>query len=60
MWKCAAAWAAAAVILLASNLGCSRSKEPIVTVGAKRSTEQQVLGEIIAQHLEHRLGGPIG
>lgn len=40
----------AAALLLSS---CSRSK-PIV-VGSKNFTEQVVLGEIIAQHLEHRL-----
>ena len=36
---------------------CSRPK-PIV-VGSKDSIEQQLLGEIIAQHLEHRLQTPI-
>jgi len=35
--------------------GCGRSKKPIV-VGSKDSTEQLVLGELVAQHLEHRLG----
>jgi osmoprotectant transport system substrate-binding protein len=37
--------------------GCSRSR-PIV-VGSKNSTEQLILGEIAAQHLETRLGVPI-
>ncbi len=41
-----------AVMLLA---GCGNSKKPLV-VGSKNFTEQVVLGEIIAQHLEHRLG----
>jgi len=36
---------------------CSRSR-PIV-VGSKGSTEQMVLGEIVAQHLENRLGRKI-
>jgi osmoprotectant transport system substrate-binding protein len=34
---------------------CGSSKKPII-VGSKNQTEQMVLGEIIAQHLEHRLG----
>jgi osmoprotectant transport system substrate-binding protein len=34
--------------------GCT--KERPVTVGSKNFTEQVVLGEIVAQHLEHRLG----
>jgi osmoprotectant transport system substrate-binding protein len=36
--------------------GCSRSGAPSpIRVGSKNFTEQVVLGEIIAQHLEHRL-----
>jgi len=35
---------------------CGPAKPPIV-VGSKNFTEQRVLGEIIAQHLEHRLPG---
>jgi glycine betaine/choline ABC-type transport system substrate-binding protein len=38
--------------LLAS---CGSSKKPIV-VGSKDETEQMILGEIVAQHVEHRLG----
>jgi osmoprotectant transport system substrate-binding protein len=34
---------------------CGNSQKPIV-VGAKNSTDQMILGEIIAQHLENRLG----
>lgn len=34
--------------------GCSR--EHPITVGSKNFTEQVVLGEIVAQHVEHRLG----
>ena len=41
------------------NLSCGHSKKPIV-VGSKSTTAQVVLGEIVAQHLEHRLGRPIG
>ena len=35
-------------------VGCP--KERPITVGSKNFTEQVVLGEIVAQHLEHRLG----
>ena len=38
----------------AGILGCT--KEHPITVGSKNFTEQIVLGEIVAQHLEHRLG----
>ncbi len=34
---------------------CGKKPKPIV-VGSKNFTEQVILGEIIAQHLEHRLG----
>jgi glycine betaine/choline ABC-type transport system substrate-binding protein len=37
----------------AAILGCTR--EQPITVGSKNFTEQVVLGEIVAQHLEHRL-----
>jgi osmoprotectant transport system substrate-binding protein len=46
----------AALALLAG--GCRKAKKPIV-VGSKSSTEQILLGEIVAQHLEHRLGTKI-
>jgi len=52
------AWNCFWVVLLAVALlgsGCGKSKKPIV-VASKDSTLQVVLGEIIAQHLEHRLG----
>ncbi|MGH9558986.1 MAG: glycine betaine ABC transporter substrate-binding protein [Bryobacteraceae bacterium] len=45
-------------ILVSSALalaGCGKSRQPIV-VGSKNFTEQVLLGEIISQHLEHRLG----
>ncbi len=35
-------------------VGCT--KEQPITVGSKNFTEQVILGEIVAQHLEHRLG----
>jgi osmoprotectant transport system substrate-binding protein len=40
--------------VLAGLAGCTR--EHPITVGSKNFTEQVVLGEIVAQHLEHRLG----
>ena len=39
--------------LLTGTAGCTR--EHPITVGSKNFTEQVVLGEIVAQHLEHRL-----
>lgn len=39
--------------------GCGGSKKPVV-VGSKDTTEQVLLGEIVAQHLEHRLGRKVG
>lgn len=48
----------ATVILFASLLGCSGKDRPLV-VGSKNFMEQVLLGEIIAQHLEHRLGRPV-
>jgi osmoprotectant transport system substrate-binding protein len=46
--------AGCAILLLA---GCS--SRHVLTVGSKNFTEQILLGEIAAQHLEHRLGRPI-
>jgi osmoprotectant transport system substrate-binding protein len=46
-------------LTLAAMLGlsaCGPKQKPIV-VGSKNFTEQVILGEIIAQHLEHRLPG---
>ncbi|MGA3186540.1 MAG: glycine betaine ABC transporter substrate-binding protein [Bryobacteraceae bacterium] len=45
-----------AVLLVSS---CGGQKKAIV-VGSKSATAQVVLGEIVAQHLEHRLGRKIG
>ncbi len=45
---------AATGCLLLTVLGCSRSRP--LTVGSKNFTEQIVLGEIVAQQLERRLG----
>jgi glycine betaine/choline ABC-type transport system substrate-binding protein len=48
--------ALAALTLFAD--ACGKSKKPIV-VGSKNSTEQTIIGEIVAQHLENRLKRPI-
>lgn len=42
----------------AALTACAPSKKPLV-VGSKNFTEQVVLGEIIAQHLENRLHRPV-
>ncbi|MGQ0696314.1 MAG: glycine betaine ABC transporter substrate-binding protein [Nitrospiraceae bacterium] len=44
-------------LLAGWGLGCT--KERPITVGSKNFTEQLILGEIVAQHLEHRLGRSI-
>ncbi|HUQ94804.1 MAG TPA: glycine betaine ABC transporter substrate-binding protein [Bryobacteraceae bacterium] len=44
-----------ALIALAVLCGCSGSRTNQVVVGSKNFTEQVVLGEIVAQHLERRL-----
>ena len=48
----------AAALLCTVFLAACNSKKPIV-VGSKNETEQVLLGEIVAQHLEHRLGRPV-
>jgi len=50
-------WAAEALALTwrLAAVGCGKTQKTIV-VGSMSSTEQVVLGEIVAQHLEHRLG----
>jgi len=45
----------AGVIALAIACGCARGPRPIV-VGSKNFTEQLILGEILAQQLERKLG----
>jgi osmoprotectant transport system substrate-binding protein len=47
-------YAVAVSLALLSALGCSRARP--LTVGSKNFTEQIILGEIIAQQLERRLG----
>ncbi len=41
-------------VLALLSAGCGKSKKPII-VGSKNFTEQVLFGEIMAQHLEHRL-----
>jgi glycine betaine/choline ABC-type transport system substrate-binding protein len=50
-------FAIALIVLAIACSGCSR--EPAVRVGSKNFSEQLVLGEIVAQHLEHRLHGRV-
>jgi len=47
------------VLLAVSLLVAGCSHEARVRVGSKNFSEQLVLGEIVAQHLEHRLGGHV-
>ena len=50
----------ALLLALASlTLAACGSKQKAIVVGSKNFTEQVVMGEIIAQHLEHRLGRPV-
>ena len=44
----------AALCLLLLFTACSNKR--LITVASKNFTEQIVLGEIVAQHLQHRLG----
>jgi osmoprotectant transport system substrate-binding protein len=46
---------AVGIVFAMALAGCGKSK-PVIRVGSKNFTEQVVLGEIIAQHLERRLG----
>jgi osmoprotectant transport system substrate-binding protein len=53
------AYAVTALIVALLVFGCT-SESPPITVGSKNFLEQVLLGEIAAQHLEHRLGIRIG
>src|SRR5579883_856504 len=48
----------AALAVLLASCG-SAGKRHSIRVGSKNFTEQVVLGEIVAQHLEHKLGAPV-
>src|SRR5213594_3220192 len=45
------------LLCVSAFTACSRSRS--ITVASKNFTEQVILGEIIAQHLERRLGGKL-
>src|ERR1700712_759570 len=45
------------IFVAAGQWGCSR--EPRVRVGSKNFSEQYILGEIVAEHLENRLHGHV-
>ncbi len=47
---------ACVIIGLGVSAGAGCTQERPITVGSKNFTEQVILGEIVAQHLEHRLG----
>jgi osmoprotectant transport system substrate-binding protein len=47
------------IVLLLALLVSACSREPRVRVASKNFTEQLVLGEIVAQHLENRLHGHV-
>lgn len=49
--------ACACVLIACSSIACKH--EPRIRVGSKNFTEQLVLGEIVAQHLENRLHGHV-
>ncbi|HET6673901.1 MAG TPA: glycine betaine ABC transporter substrate-binding protein, partial [Nitrospiraceae bacterium] len=44
------------IVGLCFGWGAGCGKERPITVGSKNFTEQVILGEVVAQHLEHRLG----
>lgn len=48
-----------ALLLLISVLVCGCSSKPRIVVGSKNFTEQVILGEIVAQHIERRTGVPV-
>jgi osmoprotectant transport system substrate-binding protein len=47
------------ISLTVLSAGCGGHSKKRLVVGSKNFTEQVVLGEIVAQHLEHRLGHPV-
>ena len=47
-------------LLLALGLtSCGPAREERIVVGSKNFTEQLILGELVAQHLEARTGLPV-
>ena len=55
----AAAWLALGTMLLLGITSCRTSHSDRIVVGCKNFTEQVVLGEILAQHIENRLKYPV-
>lgn len=49
----------AQIVILVIALLCGCSSKSRIVVGSKNFTEQVLLGEIVAQHLEKRLGVPV-
>jgi osmoprotectant transport system substrate-binding protein len=49
----------AVAALMAVVMACGPSGQSRIVVGSKNFTEQVVLGELVAQHLEHRTGLPV-
>ena len=50
------------IVLLAACValnGCNRDERPHIVVGSKFFTEQVILAELLAQHIEARLGVPV-
>lgn len=56
-WKALKAWVHRALVALVSIclLGC-HIQQPNIVIGSKNFTEQTVLGEILAQHIENKTG----
>ena len=53
-------WPLILLLLLALGLpGCGPAREERIVVGSKNFTEQLILGELVAQHLEARTGLPV-
>ena len=48
-----------ALIVTVAILSAACSREPRIRVGSKNFSEQLILGEIVAQHLEHRFHGRV-
>ena len=47
---------AQAIVLVVDLVLCCCSNTPRIVVGSKNFTEQVLLGEIIAQHIEQKMG----
>ncbi len=58
-WRMRIAWLALCSLSLLPVTSCRPSHSDRIVVGCKNFTEQVVLGEIIAQHIENRLHIPV-